>query len=391
MATLPFVCASGQKKEIAQAKDNVKAGKSLVEAEASMRKLLADSANRDNEKIWLVLFDAVRKQYESLNEQMYLRHSIDTAQFFHTTLKMFEVLEGLDSIDSKPERSGRIHLKYRKRHSEYLNSYRQNLFNGGLYFINNQKYSEAWNFFDAYLDCRRQPLFENYNYSSNDKKLSRAAFYSVLCGYREGSYEHTMLYADLAQGDTLHNETTWKYMAETYRAAKDTANCVEVLQKGFDVFPRSDYFFPRLFDYYFKRGDLHRSTAICDDALAADSLSRIAVYAKSSVMLASKRYDECIKLSEWLIKNDSTASEPYLNVGLSYYIQALNVDNLKKPTKTQRARMIELYRKALPYMKEYRRLVPKAKDKWGLPLYTIYLNLNMGHEFEEIDNLLKQK
>ena len=58
------VCA--QKKEISKAKDDVKAGKSLVEAEASMRKLLADSTNKANEKIWLVLFDAVRKQYETL-------------------------------------------------------------------------------------------------------------------------------------------------------------------------------------------------------------------------------------------------------------------------------------------------------------------------------------
>ena len=31
------------------------------------------------------------------------------------------------------------------------------------------------------------------------------------------------------------------------------------------------------------------------------------------------------------------------------------------------------------------------KDQWALPLYTIYLNLNMGKEFDEIDKLLNQK
>ena len=35
----PLTMINAQKKEIAQAKDNVKAGKALVEAEASMRKL----------------------------------------------------------------------------------------------------------------------------------------------------------------------------------------------------------------------------------------------------------------------------------------------------------------------------------------------------------------
>ena len=49
-----------------------------------------------------------------------------------------------------------------------------------------------------------------------------------------------------------------------------------------------------------------------------------------------------------------------------------------------------LYRKCLPYMQEYRKLAPNEKAKWGVPLYTIYLNLNMGREFEEIDKLLKK-
>ena len=107
------VPAAAQRKEIAQAKDNVKAGKKLAEAEASMRHLLADSANRNNDKIWLVLFDAVRKQYEALNEQMYLKQTTDTASLFDVTYRLFGVLEGLDSVDARPDRKGRVELKYR--------------------------------------------------------------------------------------------------------------------------------------------------------------------------------------------------------------------------------------------------------------------------------------
>ena len=51
---LPTMCYA-QKKEISKAKDDVKAG-SLAEAETSMRKLLTDSANKDNEKILVRAF-----------------------------------------------------------------------------------------------------------------------------------------------------------------------------------------------------------------------------------------------------------------------------------------------------------------------------------------------
>ena len=51
--------------------------------------------------------------------------------------------------------------------------------------------------------------------------------------------------------------------------------------------------------------------------------------------------------------------------------------------------MAASYRGALPYMEQYRRMAPNDQSRWLLPLYTIYLNLNMGKEFEEMDNLMK--
>ena len=47
--------AFAQKKEISQAQTYVKTGKNLDKAETSMRKLLADSANHANIKIWHTL------------------------------------------------------------------------------------------------------------------------------------------------------------------------------------------------------------------------------------------------------------------------------------------------------------------------------------------------
>ena len=52
--------------------------------------------------------------------------------------------------------------------------------------------------------------------------------------------------------------------------------------------------------------------------------------------------------------------------------------------------MRQTYQKALPYVEKYRQLVPDEKEKWGPVLYRIYLNLNMGKQFDEIDRLLKK-
>ena len=42
------------------------------------------------------------------------------------------------------------------------------------------------------------------------------------------------------------------------------------------------------------------------------------------------------------------------------------------------------------YMERYRQLAPRQQDKWAPALYKIYLNLNMGKQFDEIDKLLKK-
>ena len=129
-----------QKKEMAQAKEFVKKGTNLPQAESLMKNLLKDSANRTNEKIWLILFEAQKKQYDQGNEKMYLKQQLDTATLFDAAKRMFKTLEGLDSVDMMPDEKGKVKLAYRKKHAELLNVYRKNLFNGGAFFINQKKY-----------------------------------------------------------------------------------------------------------------------------------------------------------------------------------------------------------------------------------------------------------
>ncbi len=382
--------AQAQKKELAKAKANVKAGTSLAETEASLRQLLADSACRNNEKVWLVLFDAVKKQYDKTNEEMYLHHTADTAQLLKAAYRMYGVLEGLDSLDMQPDEAGRVRLKYRKKHAEYLNLYRPNLYNGGLYFMRKQDYSASYDFFHTYIDCQSQPLFSGYQYLQTDRLMPQAAFYAVYCGYKLQDSDRALRYVDLARKDTVHLETLYQYVAETYKLKSDTAAVLATLQEGFGSFPHSIYFFPHLFDYYFGHGFVAEARTLCEKALRVDGSSVMFRFAMSSVLLAQGKYAECISICDSLIAANDSLADAYLNAGLAYYNQGVALDGRTKLTKAQRSVMLDYYSKALPYLQRYRQLSPAQTDRWGLPLYTIYLNLNMGKEFEEVDALLRK-
>ena len=200
-----------QRKEISQAKAWVKAGNELAKAEESMRNLLKDSANRKNDKIWLVLFDAIKKQYDVGNEQLYLKKQYDTAVMFNATRRMFLVLESFDSIDAEPDKHGRIVLKYRKKHSAFLNTYRPNMYNGGLFFARKGDFKQAFDFFDTYIDCKNQPIFSEYDYGTRDSLLSRAAYMAVYCGFKQNDAGKTLKYSELAMADTARRKFLYQY------------------------------------------------------------------------------------------------------------------------------------------------------------------------------------
>lgn len=109
------ITTSAQKKEISQARSDIKSRSNLEQAETSMRNLLKDSVNRQNIRIYETLANAVSAQYEVANEKLYLKEGYDTVAFFNTAHKMFIAYESLDSIDALPDKKGRIKPKYRKK------------------------------------------------------------------------------------------------------------------------------------------------------------------------------------------------------------------------------------------------------------------------------------
>lgn len=381
-----FAFSYAQKKEIAQAQVVLKSGKDFGKAEESMRKLLADSANRQNLKIWHVLTEAVRLQYEQGNEQLYLKQKYDTASLFNIERRMFMAYESMDSVDMLPDKKGRVELKYRKRNADYLNRFRRNLYNGGTYFISKRDYLSAFNLFDAFLDCVRQPLFSAMKYQYTSPAELSAAYLATCCGAKLGVDSLALKYSEYALQHKPGREKVLQILAGIYSSQKDMPMYTKVLISGFDENPKSEFFFTRLVDLLNNENDTDSALNVANRAIAADSTNLLFPYAKSNILLNNGRYTECIDICDNLILRNDSLAEAYYNAGVAYLNMAFEAEKSGK----KKVQIKKLYSAALPYMERYRELAPDQKDKWAAALYNIYLNLNMGKKFEEITDLLKK-
>ena len=378
---------SAQRKVIDQARTIIKSGKEPQKAEKLMTDLLKDSANRNNEKIWLTLADAVKLQYQQGNEKLYLKQKYDTTTLFLSTRRIFDIYETFDSIEALPNKKGKVEIKHREKHAEYLNGLRPNLYNGGLFFLKKADFANAWGIFDTYLNCAQQPMFAKYDYSRTDTLMPQAAYRALQAGYRLKDTLKVAKYQTLAESDTSKLDNVLVYVAELFANTGDTAVYVNTLRRGFAHTPSHPFFFPRLVDYYNARQQTDSAHVFIDEALAADSMNALFLFAKSSALLNAGEYKECITVTERLISVNDSLQEAYCNMALAYYNQAVALEQSMPRNRKKRNGIKELYQKSLPYMEKYRAMAPEQTNKWVPALYVIYLNLNMGKEFEEIDAL----
>lgn len=375
------------RQDMSQARDMLKKGKTPDQAEKLMVGLLKDSANQGNKKIYDLWLQAVQKQYDAANERLYLRQKQDTAAFFALVRRMFTVAEALDSIDALPNRKGQVAPEYRKDNAEQLNRLRPNLFNGGTYHTRKRDFQQAFDYFEQYLDCQGQPLFSGYDIAGSDRqRMAEAAYWATYCGYRLQNPLLTLRYRRQALADTAKAAYTLQYVAEARRWLHDDSLYAETLHEGFRHYPLNAYFFPRLIDYYGLHGEHDKALSLADSALYVAPQNLLFGLAKAKALFSLERYDEAIAMSDTLIARADTIAESYYLAGSACLNKALKLNPLR-----DKKQLRKIYQQARNYMEHYRLLAPDEKQKWAPLLYRIYLNLNMGRQFDEMDRLLKKK
>lgn len=376
-------------------KDKVKQGKELDKMEALVRKHLSDSANHDNLDLRLLLTDVLKKAYEIGNEKAYLREKLDTTCLMLTGRRLFLACESLDSLDMQPNSKGVSAPSYRKKNADYLMPYRKNLLSGALFFYEKAQWEDAWQNAQAYLGCRKQPLFSVHTLDSQQDAY--AAYLAFMTAYNQKNLsrmeevsEEAMTYGD-STGTTSRSKVgqmVLQLLSEVSLKDLNASKYIGYIKRGFENDPHSNYFFPRVIDYYVAQNQLDEALKYAVEAMESDSTNTLFLLARHSVLMSMKRYDDALRYGLQLLGMDDSVPEPNYNCGVIYYQKALKA--LKQRGKTLRQRTMEaqeLFRQCLPYMERFRKLSPKDKVLWKPVLYDVYLNLNMGQEFAEIEKL----
>ncbi|MBO7119095.1 MAG: tetratricopeptide repeat protein [Bacteroidaceae bacterium] len=325
------------------------------------------------------------------NKKAFLKQAFDSAKFFNKLRDMYGQLHLCDSVDVLPDAKGNMHPRYQNRSRALRLKHRRNILNGGKFFLAKKDYASAYPFLDLYC-THKDP-------NQKDSLYPQTQLWATLAAFQAGNYEGTVKHADAAIpfADANTAPILHEYKVRSYGKLRNDSAWTASLKDGVIRYPDHDWFFVQLSDwcYRHRRFDVERQLA--DRLIAQTGGKAIHYYAKSKSYLSEEEYEASIASADTAIAIQPDFADAYYNKGIAYLNMAViaqetspkdagNPDYLSDKTRIQ-----AYYRQALPCMETVRKLQPDRQDRWASPLYRIYLNLNMGDEFNEIDKLLNQK
>ena len=329
------------------------------------------------------------------NEKVYLKQQCDTVKFFNSTLQIFNYAVKGDSVESYLNAHKKAKFKLRKKHAEMLRMYYPNLNMGARYFYTRGKYEEAKNLLEMSLLMARQRMWENQPVDSTHKEFVSNMYRFTYSAYITKDYSKVERYKHILLEHPDFSQSVIEIYARSAEAMHRDADFERYLRLGMGKYPREEFFFEELAKIYMTEKRFADAVNLADWFYTVQPTSNKALRLKVQALYSMQRTDECVEVAKTLAMRDTTLQYPEVN----YYVGQLlmsQIDTITVPTnmfsqefKTSKMRIKTICAQARPYLERYRVLTPQESAKWAPLLYKIYLELNLGKEFEDICKILQ--
>jgi len=361
---------------------------------------MKNELNENWDQTWLVAADIYEDFYNKENIKSYSQ-AYDTTGMYKLLTDWYRFAMKADSLQQIPNAKGKTSDEARKKHSSEMHRTMSDLIRGGIFYFNDhQDYKKAYELFDIYFTVANHPMLQAWIQDDTifQKNVPIYSYYPALAAYNLEEWNNVIKYATVAVADEEVGETATEMICDAYGNLQDSVKWLETLKQGLVKYPTAQYYYGKLLNYYNLKGDMSELENFVKEMVEIDPEKAYNYYVLGYVAQQSKNYDEAIKQYETAIEKDENLSDAYFNLGLCIMFQASdfmdsksNLDYRSKAYKDAVKEQKNFYQKALPYFLKYRELEASATDKWAIPLQTIYYQLDMSKELNEIEARMKEK
>lgn len=390
MATAQQHDARGQKKALKSIYYLLKDNKPK-EALNMVQKFEKDSAFATNPQLTQYGVQAYERLNAIENERLYLGQEKDTTKLFGTIFGIFDYVLKTDSLESLKEGQK---PRFRRSGAALLNTHYGNLDAASSYFFQRTQNEAARRAASTLIESSRSAIFsDNIRPATTDRMLTRNALRHLAASYFGGEYAEAFRYSDIALRDSANHALALQYLILSALGTGDSIRAYNMACEGILRHANDMFFYRRAVDFHFRHNQDTEALALTDSLLKEIPENIVLHDGRAVALYNLHRYNECIAVARHILSLDSEHQYAHYYIGASYCHLAEDIavphSAGSKVREEAYAKRKAYYKQALSSLQKFRELRPDEDYLWAPNLYYVYLNLNMGEDFDDITRYIQ--
>ncbi|MDN4752995.1 tetratricopeptide repeat protein [Porphyromonadaceae bacterium W3.11] len=379
--------AMGQQKLVKSVERMVKKDKAdLVEARKLIEPALTNEETANDPYAWYVAGLVEEKAVEKDYLAMQLGQEIKEDVFYNNLMNMVKFYRKTNELDSRN--------KFEKKISGPLSTYYQLLVNGGATFLDDGKFKEANEYFQAFLDVKKMEMFKDSPVSQSDSLSMQIGFFNAYAASQiEDNAENAIKAFESIKDIEYRQNDVYQLLSLQYYNAKDNENFIKTLKDGAALFPEESFYVNNIIDAYIKQNQLDEAKSYLDIAISEHPDNAQLYYTYG--FLYENGYQDTDKAIEYYTKAteiDPTYAQGFFGIGRCHFNAGhalINNVDLSDQEKYKEAtvKSEKLFKQSIPFFEKAIELEPDNQD-FLRALSNCYYVLGMEEERAKIEDKL---
>ena len=354
----------------------------FAEARRLITEALANDETKNDPYTWYVAGLIENKAYTEGFKKAAIDQNADRTDMYKALTASIPSWLKVYELENQPNEKGKVNLKYMKKLQEVLHNDYLQLFNGGAWFLQSNKYAEGVNALEKFLDVKKAPFFaEDKDVAAIDSNAMNAAYYAIGAASSLKEYDRVISLYNRFGSFALNPKDIHQWVSSAYFAKKDSVGAIPVLIEAVKASPEEPYFLVNLVNIYQKNGKEAEANKLLDDRIAANAQDATALLVKGSIV-EEKDLKEALQWYYKAAKADAKNANAFIYLGAGLYNAAAKIYENTNVTQAMAKTAEDLLRASIPVLEiAYKSRPDNIKGMLG----SIYYQLKMTDKRDALD------
>lgn len=362
---------------------NVKSAEKIANSEkpdfAEARRLIGEALQNEESKndpyTWYVAGLIESKAHTAEFARLAVDQNGDRTQLYTTLEAAVPAWLKLYAIESQPNEKGKVNLKYTKKAKESLHNDYIQLFYGGVWFLQNQKYDEAIEALDKFLTVKKSELFaDDKDVAAIDSNAMNSAYYAIGSASQQKQYDKVIDLYNRFGSFAVEPQNVAQWVIAAHFAKGDSLGAVPVLTSSVKAYPEDPYFLANLVTILKNNGRADEAIKLLDERISSNAKDATALLVKGSI-IEEADLKEALGWYLKAAKADPANMNAFIYLGGGLYNAAAKIYENAELTQAQAQIAENLLKSAIPVLEiAYKSRPDNVKGMLGSIYYQQKMN-----------------